>query len=330
MITKIINRLKDAFHDFKIDLKYFSFKLAIVRFINNVTFKGSFLKKINKWSINKKHELILKYLSQKYAYIIEKYKDKEETAEYSKKQNIWICWLQGEKNAPQIVKNCIDSIRCHSNGHEVIMIDKNNFDKYVEIPNYIVEKYNNGIIGHAHFSDIIRMLLLRDYGGIWIDATVFCSKNLPNNIFNRVFFSCKSDLIETDYISKMQWTSFIMGGQKNSLFYRYTTDFYLEYWKRENYIIDYLFIDYIIYLGYKNIKNIKIAIDNNPINNTKRDVFSMIFNQEFNEDKYREIISSDTYFYKLSWREKFIIKTNEGKDTFYNYFLYKYDYLTKN
>ena len=74
MISKIIKRLKGAFHDFKIDAKYFSFKLAVVRFINNVTFKGSLLKKINKWSVNKKHELILEYLSTKYSYIIDKYK----------------------------------------------------------------------------------------------------------------------------------------------------------------------------------------------------------------------------------------------------------------
>lgn len=188
MISKIIKRLKGAFHDFKIDAKYFSFKLAVVRFINNVTFKGSLLKKINKWSVNKKHELILEYLSTKYSYIIDKYKNEEETAEASDKQNIWICWLQGEENAPQLVKNCIDSVRRHANGHDVVIITRDNYDKYVNIPSYILDKYDRGVISHAHFSDIMRISLIYEHGGIWIDATVFCSKDLPNDIFEKNIF----------------------------------------------------------------------------------------------------------------------------------------------
>lgn len=327
MIAKIIKRLKESFDDFKIDLKYFSFKLAIVRFINNITFRGSFLKKINKWSINKKHELILNYLSTKYAYIIDKYKDEEESAEFSDNQNIWVCWLQGEESAPQLVKNCIDSIRRHSNGHEVIVVSRDNFDKYVNIPDYILDKYDKGIISHAHFSDIMRMSLLRDHGGIWIDATVFCIRDLPDSIFDKVFFSCKSQFVETDYISGMQWTSFIIGGQKNSLFYRFNLDFYLEYWQTEEQLIDYLFVDYIIYLGYQNIKNIKKAMNDNGINNVRRDELYNIFNQEFSLDKYKELLNSDTYLYKLSWREAFNNVGLNGNETFYSYFVNKYEYL---
>lgn len=325
MISKIIKRLKGAFHDFKVDAKYFSFKLAVVRFINNVTFKGNFLRKINKWSVNKKHELILEYLSTKYSYIIDKYKNEEETAEASEKQNIWICWLQGEENAPQLVKNCIDSVRRHANGHEVVIITRDNYDKYVNIPSYILDKYDKGIISHAHFSDIMRMSLICEHGGIWIDATVFCSKDLPNEIFEKTFFSCKSPLMETDYISKMQWTSFIIGGQKNSLFFRFNLEYYLEYWKNEEQLIDYLFVDYIIYLGYQNVRNIKKTMDNNKINNVKRDELYNMFNEEFNIDKCKQLLNSDTYLYKLSWREPFNNKTIDGKDTFYSMFLNNYE-----
>ena len=246
-----------VFKDLKTDLKYFSIKLAIIRFINNITYRGKFLKKINGWSLQKRHEQILKYLLKKYSYIIEKYQKEDETAKDSKEQNIWICWLQGEKNAPKLVTNCIDSIRRHANNHEVILITMENYKDYIKIPKYILDKHQKGIISNAHFSDIIRMTLLRDYGGIWIDVTVFCTKDIPNDVFDKVFFSCKSPKVETHYISRLQWTSFVIGGKKNSLFYRYILDFYLEYWKNEDIIIDYLLIDYIIYLGYHNINNIK-------------------------------------------------------------------------
>ena len=86
-------------------------------------------------------------------------------------------------------------------------------------------------------------------------------------------------------------------------------------------------IDYIIYLGYHKVNNIKIAMDKNPINNLKRDELTAIFNQEFDSEKYKKIIRSDTYLYKLSWREKFREKTDDGKDTFYNVFLNNYKEL---
>ena len=318
---KIKRRLDVVFRDLVIDLKYFSFKLAFVRFINGISYRGSILKKVNKWSLKKKDKYILEYLSQNYGYIIDKYKNEEETAIYSKKQNIWICWLQGEESAPQLVKNCIDSVRRNSNGHEVVIITKDNFKEYVDIPDYILEKYEKGIISHAHFSDIMRMSLICKHGGIWIDATVFCTKKIPDKILNQLFFTCKSPMVETDYISNLQWTSFIIGGQKNSLFFRFNLEFYLEYWKTEKQLIDYLFIDYVIYLGYQNIKSIKNVMDSNEINNTRRDELYSIFNEEFNLERYNELLESNTYFYKLSWREKFKNNTIKGDNTFYYYFL---------
>lgn len=322
---KIKKRLNIVFRDLLIDLKYFSFKLAFVRFLNGISYRGSVLKRINKWSLKKKDKYILEYLSKNYGYIIENYKNEEETVIYSEKQNIWICWLQGEESAPQLVKNCIDSVRRNSNGHEVVIITKDNFKEYVDIPDYILEKYEKGIISHAHFSDIMRMSLICKHGGIWIDATVFCNKTLPDKIFNQLFFTCKSPIVETDYISNLQWTSFIIGGQKNSLFFRFNLEFYLEYWKTEEQLIDYLFIDYVIYLGYQNITKIKNTMDDNQINNTRRDELYSIFNEEFSLKKYQELLDSDTYLYKLSWREPFIDKTVDGKRTFYNVFLNKYD-----
>lgn len=324
ILLKIKKRLAVVFKELIIDLKYFTFNLAIIRFINSITYRGTLLKKINKWSLEARHEQILKYLLHKYSYIIEKYQKENETAENSESKNIWICWLQGEESAPQLVKNCIDSIMRHANNHEVILITIENYKDYIKIPNYILDKYQKGIISNAHFSDIIRMTLLRDYGGLWIDATVFCTKDIPNDIFDKVFFSCKSPKVETHFISGFQWTSFVIGGKKNSLFYRYILDFYLEYWQNEDIIIDYLLIDYIIYLGYHKINNIKIAMDKNPINNLKRDELAAIFNQEFDLEKYKKIIESDTYLYKLSWREKFREKTDDGNDTFYNKFLKEY------
>ena len=328
MINNLYEKVKRHINLIKIDLindiRYYSVSLAIIRLINNCTFRGRLLKPLNNWSLQRKHKSIMDYLEKEYKYIFEKYKNEKEIKEVGDNLPIWVCWLQGEENAPQLVKNCINSIRKHANNHEVIVITEENYSDYIKIPQYITDKYNQKKISAAHFSDIIRMMLIRDYGGLWLDATVYCKKDIPMSIFNQPVFSCKSERQKTNYISEYQWTSFILGGKKNSLFYRFMVDFYLDYWKKEEVAIDYLFMDYVIVLARKNLDIIDSQIENIPINNVDRDYLASIFNNKFEEKEYSNFINSDTYLYKLSWRENFKKYTQDGEKTFYDVYINRY------
>lgn len=63
---------------------------------------------------------------------------------YSEEErNIWVCWFQGEAQAPEIVKRCLESIRQNANGCKVVLIDNENIKKYANIPDYIFEKRRN-------------------------------------------------------------------------------------------------------------------------------------------------------------------------------------------
>lgn len=53
--------------------------------------------------------------------------------EDDKKPPVWVCWLQGEDNMPVIVKKCLETIRMHSNGHQVNLITIDNYFKYIDI-----------------------------------------------------------------------------------------------------------------------------------------------------------------------------------------------------
>lgn len=68
---------------------------------------------------------------------------------------IWVCWLQGIEQAPDIVKKCYKRLTALEN-HRIIVITNDNFEDYVNIPEYILDKYNKGIISPTHFSDILR------------------------------------------------------------------------------------------------------------------------------------------------------------------------------
>ena len=89
----------------------------------------------------------------------------------SKKDYVWFCWLQGIDSAPKLVQDCYNSIRYWLKDKEIIVITKENYKQYVEFPDYIIEKWEKGIISNTHFSDLLRLELLIRHGGLWLDAT---------------------------------------------------------------------------------------------------------------------------------------------------------------
>ena len=86
--------------------------------------------------------------------------------------------MQGYDDAPELVQKCIDSIK-KSTQHPVYLIERENVTQYTDFPDYIMEKYEKGIITNAQFSDILRMNLLSRHGGLWIDATVLYRISYP-------------------------------------------------------------------------------------------------------------------------------------------------------
>ena len=88
------------------------------------------------------------------------------------KEYIWQCWLQGREAAPPLVKNCLDSVA----------------RDYVELPDFILRKRQAGIIGNAHFADVLRIYLLAKHGGYWIDATCLLTEPIPEEIRRTPFF----------------------------------------------------------------------------------------------------------------------------------------------
>jgi len=90
-------------------------------------------------------------------------------------KQIWFFWNQGMDKMPELVKNCYNSWKLFNRDYEVIFLDKNNLYNYVSIHPEIL---NNKNISIQALSDIIRINLLAQNGGVWVDATCFCVKPL--------------------------------------------------------------------------------------------------------------------------------------------------------
>ena len=131
-------------------------------------------------------------LISKYKYVIGNPEpDFQRTPELENK--IWMLWLQGEENAPNIVKASINSVRKHANGREVIVLNKDTVKKYTKLPDYVWKKFEEGKMTAAFLSDMIRLDLLYRYGGTWIDATVLLEDKIPHGRF--INFFCEKNVV---------------------------------------------------------------------------------------------------------------------------------------
>lgn len=84
---------------------------------------------------------------------------------------VWMFWAQGEEAAPFVVRRCIDSWRSCNPDWEVRVLDENDeaFQKLPPLPDGLPYRCR---------ADLFRLALLKEHGGVWIDATVFCHRPL--------------------------------------------------------------------------------------------------------------------------------------------------------
>lgn len=71
---------------------------------------------------------------------------------------------------------------------EVIELDERNLFEYVKLPNQIINMWKQKRITNANFSDLCRIALLADYGGLWIDSTVFLTGKINKEILQSDIF----------------------------------------------------------------------------------------------------------------------------------------------
>lgn len=319
LLERINGRIKTTVNTYCVD-STFSKQLANYRLIDELCWR---LHIVNMSTVyhEKKDEWILEYLYNKLGLLIEKYKEDTDIGIKETHPPIWICWWSGEDEAPAIVKQCIKSIRKNAGSHPVYLITEKNYIEYIDIPPYILNKIMSGTMCIAHFTDYLRVSLIEKYGGLWLDATIFCSNQIPEECFEASFYTCKSHPVKSRYISQFRWTSFCLGGWKNHVFYRFFKEALEKYWRDEDVSIDYLLFDYIIETAYRHLPTLRQCMDELMPNNPHRDDLQAAMNSSLSAEHWSNIINNDTVLYKLSWRETYSHKAVNGEQSIYDYFL---------
>lgn len=89
---------------------------------------------------------------------------------------IFSYWAQGIQVAPPVVRACHRQLTALHGAYEVTVLGAVDIPYYVEIPAHVLDRLDGNQI---HLSDVLRLELLKRYGGYWLDATCWLPGPLP-------------------------------------------------------------------------------------------------------------------------------------------------------
>ncbi len=221
------------------------------------------------------------------------------TADFKKyagdeKPRVWVCWLQGFENAPELVKNCVKSMQYHIRDMEIVFLDKDNIRQYITLPEYIYEKWESGIIPNAQFSDLVRNQLIIEHGGLWIDSTTYLTGSIPNYITDSDFFVYHDGFFDCEVINMGNW---LIWGKANNLLLNEDQNLLLTYWKDNNYLKQY----FIMQLFFRMVsEHYPDEWEKVPYySQMNQHTFMMELNNTFNKNRWKQL-KEITPIHKLS------------------------------
>lgn len=278
------------------------------------------------WALRHITNWLDKYFETKYAAIIAQYSSDTMTGENVSVSEypIWTFWWQGRDSMPPIVQKCFNRIK--NNNKNVILLTQDNYHQYANIPQGIYEKVIRGDLSFTHFSDILRLTLLAERGGMWIDVTCFNPYPIPDNCKLMPFCSPhdikKQNRLKDNYSYWCDcggWRSWNIGTcVKNHPLFLFCRDLIQEIALQELCIPNYFLVDCVIGYAYRKLPNIKEMIDNMPDVNVKcADLFLNYFNKNkiYSEQEYQNLIQ-DNWLFKLTYKTIWQKEVN-GEKTFY-------------
>lgn len=231
------------------------------------------------------------------------------------KERVFTMWLQGEDNAPALVKACISSMRRHL-AQEVVVITEKNLSEWITLPEHIMEKWRNGKIRAAHFSDICRVELLWNYGGIWLDSTAYVTSPVPDEIMEADFFVYLAGSKIGGSYAFMQ-NCFIRSRRHHPLLGVWRGAIH-SYWEKEESIVDYYTHQILFKLAVENnaVANKQFALmlhkDQDPTHRVWREYRDKPFDPELFDR-----LTKDSFFQKTNYKSKECLNPAEGTFAYY-------------
>jgi hypothetical protein len=115
---------------------------------------------------------------------------------YELPKNIYCYWNNYEED--EFIKLFIENWKKKINSDwNIIIIHKNNLNDYTHNK---LDKYSH--LDNTKFSDFLRLFLLKEYGGVWVDISTIIINNNFLDIYHKEMLDTKSDVLFYEYKDK--------------------------------------------------------------------------------------------------------------------------------
>ena len=257
-------------------------------------------------------------LIKKYEKVLKKINFPKDKLISKPNNNIWVCWFQGIENAPEIVKICNKSLYKYMGDKDIHIITEKNMNEYVELPDFIIDKWKKGIISYAHLSDILRTELLIKYGGMWVDATTLFTESVPQYVYRKPLFLLQYKTLEDLSIDINSWFIY---AQPNCRILLVVRELLYTYWKQENVISEYFLWHQFVQMAFSKYKEDYENIDY-VSEMMSHSLFYNLF-RKYDSEHWKQIKRCSSIhklsYYKFATPDEKIPKNT--KDTYYQYLL---------
>ena len=241
------------------------------------------------------------------------YPEYKELKDNKHTKKIWWLWFQGSENAPLIVQKCLDTVKYYSAqmNLEVIELDERNLFEYVKLPNQIINMWKQKRITNANFSDLCRIALLADYGGLWIDSTVFLTGKINKEILQSDIFFYQAFFLDMTVTKVSSW--FMYAKNPDNYFMQSLKESMINYWINNKYVDDY-FIFHIMTAAMSEKECFRKYFENMPyFSNTYPHLLSLELNNEMNKEKLRHILQMSNV-HKLTYKN--LMPSSDNKNVY--------------
>lgn len=239
-------------------------------------------------------------------------------AHESQPKTIWLCWLQGKEQAPDIVKKCIVSIEHYAPDYTIHLLTAETLFNYVSLPDHIIRRYREGTIPFAHFSDVLRTALIVQHGGIWLDATVLLTGKLPEYISQSSLFMYQVSVLQHLPHATSNW---LIAGQKGHPLLQRQLELLYAYWGKERGLRDYFIFHILFYLLVTHNAEAQALFAQMPyVANADVHLMQKRFDYPYTEHLWTDI-TRNSAVHKLSWKHK-TPHTNNQQPTLYDYIVH--------
>jgi hypothetical protein len=234
---------------------------------------------------------------------------------------IWVFWAQGERAMPPLVQACFRQLtHLHDN---VTLLSMDNLADYIDLDEEVYVKRRKGNIGWANFSDIVRNTLLAQYGGLWLDATVWISRPIPFEMLSHnPYWTAASSIASKGkqfYWSDISWnwsSSIMFARDIDFPLFSFVSRMLVAIAKREKEWPDYVILDYLIYTAYRKFPIISNSMSQCQNWADNRLVLAEYMNKVYSYTDYQRVVK-DGFCFKLSYRTAWNKRTKDGSLTFY-------------